>query len=151
MSTLFDTLSPSEKTNSVKKIGFLFCDGGSRGNPGPAAGAAVLYDENKNVIADTSVYFDHQTNNYAEYQGLIEGLKIAFKNKITDLTVTLDSKLLVEQMNGNWKVKNMNIKPLWIEACSLRDQIPKVIIKHVLRAGNKRADSLVNQELDKNV
>lgn len=154
MNTLFDSIEkPQSKTDPTEKNakkGFLFCDGGSRGNPGPAAGAAVLYDQKKEIIGTDTHFSSHQTNNYAEYMGVIIGLELALKHNITDLVVTLDSKLIVEQMNGNWKVKNANLKPLYVQAKDLAGQFLKITFTHTLREGNKVADQLVNDTMDRN-
>ena len=149
MNTLFDSLDTKPEQTTPDKKGFIFSDGGSRGNPGPSASGSVLYDEDKNVLDKTSFYCGIQTNNYAEYMGAIIGLKMALENNITDVTMTLDSKLLVEQLNGNWKVKNANIKPLFEQTKNLLDQFQSTKVKHTLRAGNAIADRLVNQELDR--
>ncbi len=130
------------------KKAFLSSDGGSRGNPGPAAGAAVLWDENKKEIALEGVFCGTQTNNFAEYAGLILGLQLALQQKITDLEVFLDSKLLVEQMNGNFKAKNPNLRPSFEKAKLLAGKFHSVKFRHVLRAKNKVADFIVNEVLD---
>lgn len=145
-----DLFTSVEKTNDKPaKKGILYSDGGSRGNPGRSAGGAVLYDENKKELDRQGTYYGIQTNNYAEYKGLIDGLNLAIKHDITDLDIYLDSNLIVEQMNGNWKIKNMNIKPLWEKAKSLCESFQSVSFTHVLRHKNKVADSIVNQVLDK--
>lgn len=149
MQSLFDTIPQAPNSQLPANAGFLFCDGGSRGNPGPAAGAAVLYNEKKEIIGTDTHFSNHQTNNYAEYMGVIIGLKLALKKEITDLVVTLDSKLIVEQMNGNWKVKNANIKPLFSQAKDLSGKFSKITFAHTLREGNKVADQLVNDEMDR--
>lgn len=139
-----------EKESTEDKKGFLCCDGGSRGNPGPSAGGCVLYDEEKKEIARGGSYYGIQTNNFAEYRGMIEGLLLAQKNNISHLKVFLDSKLIVEQMSGRWKVKNANIKPLYQEACEVLKGFKKVDFMHILREKNKIADGIVNEVLDKN-
>jgi len=130
------------------KKAFLSSDGGSRGNPGPSAGAAVLWDENKKEIAREGVYCGRQTNNFAEYAGLICGLNLAFSHSVTDLEVILDSKLIAEQMNGNYKAKNPNIRPSFEKAKLLAGKFHSIKFRHVLRTKNKVADSIVNEVLD---
>lgn len=139
----------STPTQDTPKKGILYCDGGSRGNPGPSAGGSILYDEHRQELDRKGTYYGIQTNNFAEYSGLIDGLGLARKHQITDLQVYLDAKLVVEQMNGQWKVKNANIKPLWERAKTLTAQIQKVRFTHVLREKNKVADKIVNEALDK--
>src|SRR5699024_6239557 len=87
-------------------------DGGSRGNPGPAGYGAVVCDEDDNVLVERQGFIGVATNNIAEYTGLIEGLEAAAQLGAKRLTVRMDSKLVVEQMNGNWKIRNAGLKPL---------------------------------------
>lgn len=136
------------KDNSKPRKGILYCDGGSRQNPGKSAGAAVLYDDKKKEIAYGGVYCGVQTNNFAEYAGLIHGLQLAIEHGFTDIEVVLDSKLLVEQMSGQWKVKNANIKPSCEKAKTLCEQFHSVRFRHVLRHKNTVADKIVNDVLD---
>lgn len=149
---LMNDLFTQIKTTGARqaKKGILYCDGGSRGNPGKSAGGAVLYDEKKKEIGRQGTYYGIQTNNFAEYSGLIDGMNLALKKDITELSVYLDSNLIVEQMNGNWKVKNANIKPLFEKAKYLEEQFQFVKFQHVFRHKNKIADSIVNEVLDKN-
>mgnify|MGYP000361903008 CR=1 FL=1 len=130
------------------KKGTLYTDGGARGNPGPAGFGALLFDENKLLIAFDGGYASHATNNYAEYSALLIGLKLAQKYNISDLKCFLDSELVVKQLRGEYKVKDTNIK-------SFHDKISKYLTEfgsckfiHVPRAENKHADSLVNLILD---
>jgi len=136
------------KTKKHVKKGILYADGGSRGNPGKSAGGAVLYDEKKKEIAYGGIYCGVQTNNFAEYAGMLHGLQLAVQNGITDLEVVLDSKLIVEQMNGNFKVKNANLKPSFEQAKIVCVKFETVRFRHVLRHKNKVADSIVNKVLD---
>ena len=136
------------KTKKTVKKGILYADGGSRGNPGKAAGGAILYDEKKKEIAYGGIYCGTQTNNFAEYAGMLHGLQLAVQNGITDLEVVLDSKLIVEQMNGNFKVKNANLKPSFEQAKIVCVKFETVRFRHVLRHKNKVADSIVNKVLD---
>lgn len=146
MNNLFSTI---EKTTKIpRKNGFIFTDGGSRGNPGIAGCGAVLYDGDKNKIDTTTEFCGRQTNNFAEYRGLIIGLELALKNEITDLIVYMDSKLIIEQMKGNFKVKNAGLKPLFENAKNICDNFVKVSFTHVHREKNKVADELANQAMD---
>ena len=126
----------------------LFTDGGARGNPGPAGAGAVLLDQKGQEVAAYSRYLGRTTNNQAEYQALIIGLEGALTLKIARLKVWLDSELVVRQMNGQYKVKNPGLKPLYLKALGMLGSFEQVVIGHVPRARNKRADELANQAMD---
>ncbi len=128
--------------------GILYCDGGSRGNPGPSAAGWVIYDESGKIIKKDGLSTGIQTNNFAEYTSLVEGLKQSLEKGITELWVRMDSKLSIEQMKGNWKVKHINLKPLFERAKALEEDFEIVHFDHVRREKNKVADSMVNQVLD---
>jgi probable phosphoglycerate mutase len=145
MTSLFDHLPTEIK---VLKSGYLFSDGGSRGNPGSSGAGFVIYDAAKKEVFSGQKFLGHQTNNYAEYQGVILGLQLAIDQGFSDLEVRLDSKLIVEQMSGNWKVKNANIKPLFEQAKAREEKFRSVNFKHIPREKNKRADQLANQAMD---
>jgi probable phosphoglycerate mutase len=147
MTNLFSAIDPKNFPSTQK--GYIFADGGSRGNPGKAGAGAVLYDENKQEIAHRIIPCGIQTNNFAEYTGLIEGMKLALEHGITDLEVRLDSKLAVEQMSGHWKVKNSNIRPLFEQGMAVKEQFKSIKFIHVPREKNKRADHLSNLAMDK--
>jgi len=127
--------------------GFLFTDGGARGNPGPAGSAAVLFNEKK-IIDFNAKYFDNATNNFAEYNGLLIGLKLASKNQIDELTCFLDSELIVKQLNGEYKVKDSNLKKLKAKVDKLIEDFISIKFEHVPREQNHLADKLVNIVLD---
>lgn len=145
---LFADIDPEFASKPTKKA-TLYADGGSRGNPGPAGSGCVLFDTQGKEFACERIWCGHQTNNFAEYTGMIEGMELALKNDVTDLQVRLDSKLAVEQMSGNWKVKNANIRPLWEKACTLREKFNKISFEHVPREKNQRADQLANEAMDR--
>ena len=146
---LFETLEmPPLEEDLFKKIS-LYTDGGSRGNPGIAGCGGAIYDADQKEIGQFSKFLGLKTNNYAEYQGLIEGLKLAQKLKATHIQVFMDSKLAIEQMKGSWKVKHPQIKLLFQEAKSLEGTFQLVNYQHVLRHKNTRADSLANSAMDK--
>jgi len=126
----------------------LHSDGGARGNPGPAGAGAALYDESGLVVAEISEYLGHTTNNQAEYQALILGLKKAIELGAASIQCYLDSELIVRQLNGQYKVKHEAMKPLFQQVQSLRLQIPATF-HHVRRELNKHADALVNQAIDR--
>jgi len=126
----------------------LFADGASRGNPGPAGAGAVLIDADGRVIAELVKFLGTTTNNVAEYNGFILGLEEAKRLGIDDLDVFMDSKLVVEQMRGRWKIKHPNMKPLALKAGALFATFPKRTIAHVPREENGIADALSNRAID---
>lgn len=126
----------------------LFTDGGSRGNPGPSALGYVIFDIQDAIIKEESEYLGVTTNNQAEYRALIAGLKDALAMGVSELEVYMDSQLVVNQVKGDWKVKNGDIQPVNTEARALAAQFKHVTFSYVPRAMNKIADGLVNQCLD---
>ncbi len=132
----------------------LFVDGGSRGNPGPAACAAVIEDANRGEIKTYSLHLGVRTNNEAEYEAVLLGLKkiraLYGKKKIKKLSleVRCDSELIVMQLNGKYKILDKKIQPLFLETWNTRLDFGKVLFCHVPRLQNKKADMLVNRELD---
>lgn len=126
----------------------LHADGGSRGNPGPAGAGAVLYDAKGQEVAALSRYLGHATNNEAEYQALLMGLAQAQALGAAELTVKMDSELVVRQLGGQYRVKAPGLKPLYAEAKRLLQGFASVTIQHVRRDFNKRADELANQAMD---
>ena len=126
----------------------LFCDGASRSNPGDASiGVSVLLDGEE--IHTISKKIGIATNNEAEYQALIDGLNYCVDNSIKEIEVFLDSNLVVEQVNKNFKVKAANLKVLNLKVEELIKEFKFIEIKHVYREDNKRADQLANMALDK--
>jgi len=126
----------------------LFADGGSRGNPGPAASGAVIFDEHGEVLREVGTYLGTATNNVAEWTGLVTGLEAALELGIDDLAVRLDSELVVRQIDGQYRVKNAALIPLHARAKSLLRKFGHVDVKHVPRKQNTVADALVNAVLD---
>lgn len=126
----------------------LFADGGSRGNPGPAASGAVLFDEQGAVLREIGTYLGIATNNVAEWTGLLTGLEAAIELGVKDLTVRLDSELVVKQLSGAYRVKNEGLIPLHARAKTLLRSFARVDIRHVPRKQNAAADALCNQVLD---
>ncbi len=126
----------------------IYADGGSRGNPGPAASGAVIFDQQNNILAQIGTYLDINTNNYAEYYGLITGLEKALELGYKSVEVYLDSQLVVKQMTGEYKVKNLNLQPLFLQAVKLKKEFTTFKIFHIRRELNKIADKLVNKVLD---
>jgi probable phosphoglycerate mutase len=127
-----------------------YFDGGSRGNPGLAGWGAYIVDDDGTVLAELSGALGVATNNVAEYHGLIAALQWAADHDVTALSVKGDSLLLVEQMRGNYKVKNEGLKPLHMKARMLVMQIGNVSFAHVPREKNKDADRLSNVGMDAN-
>jgi ribonuclease HI len=125
------------------------CDGGSRGNPGPAGYGAVIEDANGRVLARLNEFLGVQTNNYAEYSGLLAVLKWALEHGHTRVKVVSDSELMVNQMKGRYKVGSPVLRPLWEEARGLTRRLEKFEIGHTLRGGNKEADKLANEAMDR--
>jgi len=125
------------------------CDGGSRGNPGPAGYGAVIQDPRGQVVARLSEYLGKQTNNFAEYSGLLAVLKWAAGHGINRLRVISDSELMVKQMNGQYKVASPGLRPLWEEARRLARGLGGFQMSHTLRGGNAEADRLANEAMDR--
>jgi ribonuclease HI len=126
----------------------LYTDGGSRGNPGPAAFAYVLEANDGTVLAAHGERIGTATNNVAEYSGLIAGLRKALELVVGEVEVISDSELLVKQMRGEYRVKNEALRGLSLEAARLARQLGSVEYRHVRRADNELADRLVNEALD---
>jgi len=129
----------------------LYCDGGSRGNPGPAAIGAVVYDTTTDppqLVATVSECIGVTTNNVAEYRALIAGLEKAVELDASEVIVVSDSELLVKQMRGEYRVKNEALRALSAEAGRLARRLGCVEYTHVRRHHNEVADRLVNDALD---
>ncbi len=124
-------------------------DGGARGNPGPAGYGCVIKDESGKKVAALSEYLGHQTNNFAEYQGLIAALEYALKHGPKALKLVSDSELLVRQIQGVYKVKNPTLKDLHARAKELIAKLDWFAIGHALREHNQDADRLANEAMDK--
>lgn len=129
-------------------VHLLYCDGASRGNPGPAAIGTVLYDGQGRVVAELGGAIGVATNNVAEYRALAAGLEIALSRGVRRLAVRLDSQLLVRQVAGEYRVKSAHLKPLYREVMSLIDRFDEVVVQHVPREENTVADALANEALD---
>jgi ribonuclease HI/pterin-4a-carbinolamine dehydratase len=138
----------AEKPSIGPVIAKLFTDGGSRGNPGPAATGVVIMDMEDNVVKKSSNYLGLTTNNQAEYQALCEGLQLALSLGIKELSVYMDSELIIKQINGFYKIKNADLKPHYDKVQALVKEFTKITFTHVPRAINKLADEMVNKCLD---
>jgi ribonuclease HI len=123
-------------------------DGGSRGNPGPAAVAAVATDPAGKVLAERAETIGEATNNVAEYRAVLLGIELAGELGADELELVGDSKLIVEQVRGNWKIKQEHLRPLRDQVVDALERFPKWRIRHVRRGENERADELLNEALD---
>jgi ribonuclease HI len=145
-----DTSSPSrDSRNAPEHYLVAHSDGGARGNPGPAGYGVVIQDQSGRKVAQLSEYLGHQTNNFAEYQGLIAALEYALEHGPKALKLISDSELLVRQIKGIYKVKNPTLKDLHSRAQELIGQLDWFSIGHALREHNTDADRLANQAMDK--
>jgi len=125
------------------------CDGGSRGNPGPSGYGAVIEDAKGRVLAELSEFVGIQTNNFAEYSGLLGVLRWAIEHGAKRLRVISDSELMVKQMQGKYAVKSPILRPLFDEARRLSNRLDSFEMRHTLRGGNKTADRLANEAMDR--
>ena len=138
---------------SSSEQGYLvaFVDGGARGNPGPSGYGVVFEDEVGRPVANLSEYLGRQTNNYAEYSGLLAALNYTLRHGFKALKVISDSELMVKQINGEYKVSNPVLKELHQRAMQLIDQLDCFQISHVLRDKNREADRLANMAMDRGI
>lgn len=127
----------------------IFTDGGSRGNPGPSASGFVIYDADDKIIVRSASYIGVTTNNQAEYISIRNALQYASKISPKEVHAFMDSQLVINQLNGIYKVKNQDLWPIYKAVKDLSDKLPKVTFSHVPRENNKVADALVNESLDK--
>lgn len=129
-------------------------DGGARGNPGPAGIGIVIADENEKVLKEIARYIGKATNNFAEYEALIQGLeelKKIYGEKVRDLTVEvkMDSELVVRQCEGKYKVKDAGLREQFARVARIRlESMPNIVFMHVPREKNAHADELVNKAID---
>jgi ribonuclease HI len=142
---LFGEAEPERKAIAAYQANV---DGGSRGNPGPAAYGVVVRDPRGEIVARLKKYIGNNTNNVAEYFGLIAALDYAQNHGIRALRVESDSELMVKQLRGQYKVKSEELKPLFERAKKMSQTFESFRITHVYREQNKEADALVNQALD---
>jgi len=142
---LFGDHEPERKITAAHQANI---DGGSRGNPGPAAYGVVVRDARGEVVARLKKYIGQNTNNVAEYYGLIAALDYAESHGIRALRIESDSELLVKQMRGQYKVKSADLRPLFERARKMAQGLESFRIDHVYREQNREADALANQALD---
>ena len=134
----------------------LYADGGSRGNPGPAGAGSVVFDNLGNRVVEVADYLGVTTNNVAEYEGVLRGLTKLTQEyspevlKAAPLTIRMDSKLVIEQLSGRYKVKHPNLIPRYLEVKNLLARsFGTVAFEHVYRENNKDADALANRAMDR--
>ncbi len=134
----------------------IYADGGARGNPGPAGAGAVILDEKGKVLKEVSSYLGEQTNNFAEYEAVIQSLTTLKKlipekaRKDLPVEVKMDSELVVRQLNGLYQIKEETLFPKFIAVHNMRvKDFPRVTFTHVRREENKEADRLVNDAIDR--
>jgi ribonuclease HI len=125
------------------------CDGGSRGNPGPAGFGASILDPTGATAAELSDFLGVTTNNVAEYRGLLATLDWAVNNGVSHLRVVSDSLLMVQQIKGRYKVNSADLRPLWEQARTKIAKLDRFDISHALRHKNKIADRLANEAMDR--
>ena len=130
--------------------GYVYADGASRGNPGPAAGAAVLLDPAGNELGRAQLYLGTATNNVAEYQGLRLGLSLAKQLGLRRIACRLDSELVVKQMRGEYRIRHPRLRELSRTVGELCAGFERVDFGHVRRAGNAVAAGLANSAIDAN-
>ena len=127
----------------------LQADGAARGNPGPAAWGVAVLDETGECVGGHSGYLGRATNNVAEYHGLVEALKLAASSGADEVSIQADSQLIVRQIEGDYRVKHPDLKPLYRAAMDLISGFRSFRIRHVPREENKQADRLVNVALNR--
>lgn len=146
--SLFPEPAPKQPVSAGNSFSTAHTDGGARGNPGPAAYGVVVRGPDGKTLAELARYLGIQTNNFAEYSGLIAALEYAQEQNLTGLKVFSDSELLVKQMRGEYKVNHPVLKTLCARGQELARKLKYFSIQHVLRSSNRDADRLVNQVLD---
>lgn len=135
--------------SAMEKI-VVYTDGGARGNPGPAGAGAIAYEKDMTVLELKQYLGDKQTNNYAEYEAVALALAALKQKGFAGRTVEIrmDSKLVVEQISGNWKIKEPSLKPQAAKVHALLKDFASFTFTYVPREQNKEADRLVNEALD---
>lgn len=146
---LFESDAP-KPSHAKKRTLQMHFDGGSRGNPGPAGvGVTICELPNGKAVYELGAYLGHCTNNVAEYTALVRGLEAVMILKPDKLVIRADSELVVRQLNGVYKVKSPDLKPLYEKAMGMIRRIKDVDISHVYREHNSRADALANAAMDR--
>jgi ribonuclease HI len=126
----------------------VYSDGASRGNPGPAGYGAVVRNDDTGEVVELSGYLGHTTNNVAEYQGLLAGLRYVLDHGGGVVRIRADSELLIRQLEGRYQVRHPNLKPFYAEARALLARLERWTAEHVPREHNRDADRLANRGID---
>jgi probable phosphoglycerate mutase len=140
---------PSQKQSSGESSITAYCDGGSRGNPGPSGYGVFIQDAQGQTLGELSEFLGKKTNNFAEYSGLLAALEFALSHRHSRLRVVSDSELMVKQIKGQYRVNSPELKLLYEEAKHRIAQLESFQIQHVLREKNRRADELANLAMDR--
>ena len=143
-----DNTRPIDELNATLSDVVIYSDGGSRGNPGPSAAGFVIMNKDGEVVCEGGAYLNHTTNNVAEYEAVYLGLEKAQELGVKRIDFRIDSQLVVNQLNGIYKIKNMDLRPIHDRIVELSQQFEKVTYAHVLREYNQLADGVVNKILD---
>lgn len=131
----------------IKKF-YIYTDGCSKGNPGPAGIGVVILDAKKKKVKEIYKYIGEATNNIAEYNALLNGLEESLLMGSNEIVAYLDSELVAKQLNGEYRVKDSNIKPLFERALGFLKRFNSFEIKHIERSKNKEADKLANKAIN---
>ena len=142
-----DEAPPTRKPGTSKPV-TLYTDGGSRGNPGPAGYGFLLMGGSGKVLHEGCGSLGRATNNEAEYEGVIAGLRAAIERGAGDIVIRSDSQLLIRQRNGSYKVKSRRLMPLFLRVKELLSDFTSWHAEHIPREENTRADALANQAMD---
>lgn len=145
---MYNNIIRKLSTSMAKNNYRLMFDGGSRGNPGICGAGAVLYKNDKEIWSASEMVSKHNTNNFAEYKALLLGLHKAVELNINTLHVQGDSQLILNQVYGNWNVKNETLKQLHSSTIIYNKQIENITFEHIKRKLNTRADELANNAMD---
>ena len=146
---LFDEDVAAPKAAGAAEMITAYCDGGSRGNPGPAGYGVSIEGAQGQMVGEIHEFLGTKTNNFAEYSALLGALDFALANGHKGLRVVADSELMVKQIKGQYRVNSPELRPLYDEAKRRIAKLDKFEIQHVLRNKNKRADALANEAMDK--
>ncbi|MEW6096791.1 MAG: reverse transcriptase-like protein [bacterium] len=138
----------ADKLKPIEKL-FIYVDGASSGNPGPAGIGIVIYNKNKHLIDKISEFIGNATNNVAEYMAVIKALEYSLSKNTNQVTIFSDSELVVKQLNGEYLIKNKTLKTLVFKVAKLIDKFKNVKIIYVPREKNELADKLADQSIKK--
>jgi ribonuclease HI len=141
-------LNPEPKVSKASSKVFMYTDGASRGNPGEGAAGVMMWDGNGNPVGRMSLYLGELTNNQAEYKAVLAGLLTSYVQDFDHIECRLDSELVVKQLNGEYKIKDRELKVLASQVNKAVARLPKVTFVHVDRRSNEQADNLANEILD---